>query len=186
MTFFSRIFGKKAVDVKATELTQPSVPRDLFIEDRDPDFFQSELKSSPEREKSLLDDLLSWDYEAMGRAAGYALHDLSRMDEQLDKIASEFRLAYARAIQDLEFEMDGLEKHLTERMEAEAPDTFRKIKGKHELCARQKRELMLQRDLAVTGEGYMEKATRYFRAGFREGYDLFIEEKLIFKRIKPI
>jgi hypothetical protein len=192
MTIFSKLFGKRPVESKttaihqATEPEKPVVPRDLFIEDRDPSFFEADTRSAPKIERSLLQDILSLDYEAMGRTAGYSLHDLGRMDEQLDKIASEFRLAYARAIQDLDIEMDGLERHITDRLEAETPDTYRRIKGRYDLCVREKRELMLQRDLAVTGEGYMEKATRYFQSGFRAGYDLYIEEKLLFKHPKTV
>lgn len=192
MTFFKRLFGIKDVATSpeispAAEATKVHVPRGLFVDESDPGLFDPVQFDAPRpKPKRLLDELLAKDYEQMGKEAGYKLHDLTLMDTQLKKITADFRLAFERAIQDLEVEMDGLRKHLTDRLKEEAESIYVDFQTRLDQCERQRKELMLQKDLVVTGDGYIEMPWTYFKSGFLKGYSLFAEEELIFKHTKTL
>lgn len=191
MTFFSKLFGKRPVAVQteapAVMETAPKIAKDLFVEDRHPEEFgMQEAAEKSRSEKTILEGLLDRDYQEMGHRDGYHMHDLSWREMRLELIAADFRQAFDMALQDIDIQLDQLGMHLTAILEEEAPDLHKKIQIRHDQLVRQRRELMLQKDLAVTGEGFVEKSAKYYKAGFREGYDLYIQEELIFKHIKTL
>lgn len=189
MTIFSRLFGKRPAFIQteapATIDAAHPIAKELFIEDRAPHEFEV-AQQLPAKQKTILHDLLQKDYHTMGHRDGHRLHDLTRQDLQLEIIAAEFRQAYDMALQDIEIQLEQICMHLTEKVAAEAPDIHEKLQTRHDQLVKQKRELMLQKDLAVTGEGFVEKSVRYYKAGFREGFDLYVEGELIFKHIKTL
>lgn len=166
----------------------PAIPKHLFIEDRHPrDLDRQEdgaLKKS-ERE-TILQHLLDRDYRSLGRLDGYKMCHLSKMEEGVELIASDFRQAYDMALQDFQVEIDSLDIQLKPELEELMPDIYEKIRSRLDQLIMQKTDLMLQKDLAVTGEGYLEKPVKYYKAGFREGYDLYVQEKLMFKHVKTL
>lgn len=190
-TLFKKIFGS------AKEVTTPQLPtipeaatgpvKELFVEERHPtEFLAPDPPQRRKREKTILEDLLAIDYAALGQKEGYEQHDLSKLDMQLDLLVSDFRLAFDRALQDIEVELEPLGIHLTDRVKEETPELFAKIRVRQEQLIKQRSELLTQKDLAVTGEGFIEKPYRYYKSGFRRGYDLYVEEQLIFKHIKTL
>src|SRR5690554_3780541 len=113
MTFFSRLFGKRPEAAQtltpATLEAVPSIARDLFTEDMHPSEFEEEAVQKEVRiEQTLLDSLLSRDYEEMGYKDGFRMHDLTRMEIQLEVMASDFRQAYDMELQDIEVQMGAL------------------------------------------------------------------------------
>jgi hypothetical protein len=190
MTIFSKIFGKRKrtepVTVAEPQFEQPKVPRDLFVEDRHPDDiertkFQGRADSSP---KPILQTLLERDYHGLGYRDGYGLHDIDKLVFQLEVIASDFRQAYDRALQDIVMDMDALVPHLTDKVQEVAPEIHRKSKTRYEQLDREFRSLSLQKDLALTGEGYIERSIKYYKSGFIEGYEFYLEEKKMFSHPK--
>lgn len=166
---------------------EPAIAKDLFIEERHPREFEAQPPQEvAAKEQTILEALLERDYRAMGHRDGYHMHHFSRMDLQLEVIAADFRQAYDMALQEVEIQLEVLGIHLSDRMESTAPDMHEKIQTRHDQLVKQKRELMLQKDLAVTGEGFVERSAKYYQAGFREGYDLYVQEEVIFKHIKTI
>ena len=190
-TFFKKLFGSRPAaaqpELSATSVSPASPTKDLFIEDRHPqEFLSPEPVRQTKREKTILEQLLTLDYMGMGHKDGYEIHDLAGLDMQLELIATDFRQAFDKALQDIEVQLEPLGIHLTERMREDTPELFEKIHTRKEQLVKQKRELMTQKDLALTGEGYVEKPYRYYKVGFRRGYDLYVEERLIFKHIKTL
>lgn len=190
MTFFSKLFGKKKEAISTTvspEMEKELVPKEIFIEERDPFILEIEDKISPAPEdQPILGKLLSRDYRELGFKDGYHLHDLGRLQMQLDIIASDFRQACDRVMQDLTLAMEVLKPHLTERMESEIPELYLKSKTTMEYYESKKRELQMEKDLAVLGEGYIERSVRYYKAGFIEGYTFYLEDEKMFKPFKLI
>lgn len=190
-TFFQKIFGTRPAAAQP-ELPAPSVSpafpkRELFVEDREPgEFLSPEPARLTKREKTILEELLALDYAGMGHKDGYEIHALEGLDMQLELIATDFRQAFDKALQDIEIQLEPLGIHLTERMKEETPELYEKIHTRQDQLVKQRRELMQQKDLAITGEGFVEKPYRYYKAGFRRGYDLYVEEQLIFKHIKTL
>lgn len=190
-TFFQKLFGTRPATAQPempAPILSPTFPkRDLFIEDREPrEFLSPEPVRLTKREKTILEELLALDYAGMGHKDGYEIHDLAGLDMQLELIATDFRQAFDKALQDIEVQLEPLGIHLTDRMREETPELFEKIHTRQDQLVKQKRELMTQKDLALTGEGFVEKPYRYYKAGFRRGYDLYVEEQLIFKHIKTL
>jgi hypothetical protein len=190
-TFFKKLFGTSPAPAQTEIPTISGIPafptRELFIEDRDPrEFLAPEPPKKTRRERTILEELLSIDYAGTGHKDGYEIHDLAGLDMQLELIASDFRQAFDKALQDIEAELEPLGIHLTERVQQGAPELYEKIHTRQDQLVKQKRDLILQKDLAVTGEGFIEKPHRYYMAGFRRGYDLYVEEQLIFKHIKTL
>lgn len=190
-TFFQKLFGKTPAaaqsELPAPIVSTPHPARELFIEDRHPEeFLAPEPVRTIKREKTILEELLSQDYAGMGHKDGYEIHDLAGLDMQLELVATDFRHVFDKALLSIEAELEPLGIHLTDRVRQDAPELYEKIHTRHDQLVKQKRELMLQKDLAVSGEGYVEKPYRYYKVGFRRGYDLYVEEQLIFKHIKTL
>jgi hypothetical protein len=183
MTIFSRLFGKRPaaaqVQVAPAVLETPVVDRALFVEEPE----QEVSKGIPEDE-TVLADLLVRDYESMGRKDGHEYHDLDRMEFQLELIAADFRQAYDKELQEVEHQMSELEPYLVDKTREVAPDLFVKLETKHKSLLRKQRDLLLQKDLAMTGEGYIESAVKYYKAGFLSGFGLRMKEDVIFKHVK--
>lgn len=185
MTFFSRLFGKRAEATHssspATWEAAPPVTKDLFTEDRHPTELEGRQAAPADaKPETVIGRLLERDYEEMGYRDGFRMHDLARMELQLEVIAADFRQAYDMELQEIEVQMGALEKYLVEKTKKEAPDLHEKMRTHHDQLAKKKRELMLQKDLAVTGEGFVERPVKRYKAGFRAGFDLYVEEQLMF------
>jgi hypothetical protein len=191
MTVFSRLFGKKEV-AKAAPVqdipSSPSIDKMTFIEDRHPSdiFREAPIEEKVVERKTILEELLAKEYYSMGKRDGYEEHSLTLMEEHLDIIASDFREAYYKAIQDIDLSLSEMEVYLSETYKEKVPEIYEKIKTKYDQLKEQKKELLLQMDLGAIGEGFIEKSVRLYRAGFRKGFALWSEEELIFKHIKTI
>jgi hypothetical protein len=195
MTFFSKLFGKKAptmveqdkVAMDPMMASIPQIDKSIFIEDRDPTvLFPVQESIRPKPRKSILDDLKSEDYYGMGKRDGYEDHQLTLQDMQVDIIASRFKEEFHKALEDIEERISMMGMYLTPELQLAMPEQHELIHTKHDLLIKQKRTLMLQMDLAVTGEGYIEKSVRYYKAGFRKGMALYLEEKLLFDQSKSL
>lgn len=190
MTLFDRIFGKKKADSDAAE--KPLVPymdKALFIEEREPSELLGEAprpKAYREVEPTVLGDLLDRDYFAMGRRDGYADHTLEVMEEQIELIAAGFREAYYKSRGDILERMDQVKLELTPKAKVIMPDQYARVEKKLQYLERSLEEVMLQIDLASCGEGYMEQSVRSYRAGYRKGYTLRLDEDVLFRDFKII
>ncbi|WP_146260421.1 hypothetical protein [Algoriphagus chordae] len=165
--------------------TVPQVDRSIFLEERDPSFLissqETPIKKAP---KGILEDLKSEDYYGMGKRDGYDDHELTLMEMHVDIIASRFKEVFHKALEDIEERIAMMGMYLTPEFEAAMPEQHELVHTKHDLLVKQRRELSLQLDLAVTGEGYIEKSVRYYKAGFRKGMALHLEEKVLFHKPK--
>lgn len=188
MTVFSRLFGKRPVAVQAQEapalVESPKVERALFIEE--PVGIGEGLQPVIEQEQTVLSGLLERDYEDMGRKDGHEYHDLDRMKLQIELIAADFRQAYDMELQEVEHQLGQLEPQLREDLKEIDPGLYRKIDSKFKELTKTKRDLQLQKDLAVLGEGFIEPAVKYYRAGYLSGMKVRLEGDLLFRHIKII
>lgn len=188
MTIFSRLFGKRpaAAQVQETPATleTPLVDRALFIEE--PEAEAGKVGGISQERGTVLADLLEVDYESMGWKDGHDYHDLDRMEFQMELIAADFRQAYDRELQEIGHQLEVLEPYLVEKMKAEAPDLYSKIETKHKSLLKKQRDLMLQKDLAVTGEGYIEPAIKRYKAGYLSGFGTKLQGDVLFKHVKII
>lgn len=191
MTVFSRLFGKKEV-AKAAPVQDipsgPSIDKMTFIEDRHPSdiFREAPIIEQVVERKTILEDLLAKEYYSMGKRDGYEEHCLTLLEEHLDIIASDFREAYYKAIQDIDLVLSEMEVYLSETYKEKVPEIYGRIKTRYDQLKEQKKELLLQMDLGAVGEGFIEKSVRLYRAGFRKGFAIWSEEELIFRHIKTI
>lgn len=195
MTFFSKLFGKKAPTlVEHSTLpmgdmmaTIPQIDKSIFLEERDPlELFPTHEIPHRKARKSILEDLKSEDYHGMGKRDGYEDHELTLMEMHVDILASRFREAFQKALEEIEERIAMMAMYLTAELESAMPEQHKLIYTKHDLLIKQKRDLTLQMDLTVTGEGYIEKSVRYYKAGFRKGMALYLEEKLLFDQSKSL
>lgn len=186
MTIFSKLFGKRPAAAYVQEapamMETPVIDRALFVEE--PPREERGHTATLAEEGTVLASLLVRDYQSMGRKDGYEYHDLDRMDFQMELIAADFRQAYDKELQEVEHQMAELEPYLVEKIKLEAPDLYIKIETKHKSLLKKQRELMLQKDLAMTGEGYIEPAVKYYKAGFLSGFGVKMKEDILFKHVK--
>ncbi|MDN3601637.1 hypothetical protein QWZ00_00695 [Belliella kenyensis] len=185
MTIFSRLFGKRpavaTVHEQPAVVEAPVIDRALFIEEAAP-----EPRRSREETLTILEELKSRDYERMGKEDGYEFKDFSRMDLQLELIAADFREAYDKELAKVSYQLSELEAVLEERLRETIPGIYRELETKYKSLKAKERELLLQKDLAVTGEGYVERAMKYYRAGFEAGLGVRLKGDLMFKHISVV
>lgn len=194
MSIFSKLFGKKApnpVEPQSQHLTPsepmatkvPQIDKSLFTEDRHP----FELFSSPDQmeqkrsKKSLLEDLKSKDYYAMGMRDGLDDPNFETMDQNVNLIACDFKEVYAQAIQEIDDHLLKIERTLVPQFEEQMPYEYREVMLQKEKLEEQKRDLRRQFDLAAMGEGYIEKSIERYKAGFKKGFRQWSNENLMFK-----
>lgn len=183
MTIFSRLFGKRPAAVQAQEapalVEAPMVDRALFIAEPIEPGMQDELE-----EASVLSGLMKRDYEDKGRKDGHEYYDLDRMKLQIELIATDFRRAYDKELEEVECQLGQLEAQLREDLQEMAPGLYRKLDTRFKELEKTKRGLQLQKDLAVLGEGYVESAVKYYKAGYLSGMKVRLEGDLLFKHVK--
>ncbi|WP_439490542.1 hypothetical protein [Algoriphagus sp.] len=193
MNFISKLFSKAApvqVEQNAVPnnsdndmLTQlPQIDKSLFTEDRHPsEIFPIQDQGQGSAKKSILEDLKARNYFAMGRRDGHEDHNFETMDQNVNLIACDFKEVYARAIEEIDEHLFKIERILDPKFEKEMPLEYREVIKQQEQLLEQKRDLKQQFDLAVLGEGYIEKSVQQYKAGFKKGYKLWTEENLMFK-----
>jgi hypothetical protein len=196
MSIFSKLFEKKApalVEPQSQTATDkatlvPSIDKSLFTEDRHPSelFPTVESTSQSKSRKSILEDLKSKDYHAMGMRDGYDDHNFETMDQHVNLISCDFREVYSLAIQELDEQLLNIERTLVPQFEEQMPYEYREVKLQKEKLEEQKRDLKQQYDLATLGEGYIEKSVEQYKVGFRKGFNQWKEEKLMFQAFNTL
>jgi hypothetical protein len=197
MSIFSKLFGKKApatVEPQSQTATDtlatlvPSIDKSLFTEDRHPSelFPTVESTSQTKCRKSILEDLKSKNYYAMGLRDGYDDHNFEIMDQHVNLISCDFREVYSLAIQELDEQLLNIERTLVPQFEEQMPYEYREVKLQKEKLEEQKRDLKQQYDLATLGEGYIEKSVEQYKVGFRKGFNQWKEEKLMFQAFNTL
>lgn len=199
MNLFSKLFGKKApIQVEQTnhvtsptpEMEQkvPKIDQSLFAEDRHPSELFPILQEEPTQtsKRSLLEDLKAQNYYAMGRKDGYDDPNFEVMDQNLNLIACDFKEVYAQAIQEIDQQLFKIERILDPKFESEMPMEYREVNKQCEQLEEQKRDLKQQFDMAILGEGYIEKSVQQYKAGFRKGFSLWKNENLMFQPFKTL
>jgi len=198
MNLFTKLFGKKApVSVEPTsplsnpslelETHTPFIDKSLFTEDRHPsELFPIVEESSKVSKRSLLEDLKSQNYYAMGKRDGHEDHSFEVMDQNVNLIACDFKEVYSRAIQEIDEQLFKIERTLDPKFENEMPLEYREVTMQKEQLEKQKRDIMQQFDFAVLGEGYIEKSVQQYKAGFRKGFSLWKDENLMFHPFKTL
>ena len=189
MTIFSRLFGKKAPATVEQTITDkfetsplsqvPQIDKSLFIEDRHPKDITRSIEASHIGPIGILEDLKERDYFSLGRRHGYEDRSIDVMEEHVDIIASEFKEAFYAALEDLDEKIDDLAIYLTDEIKKVMPHQYEEIHTKQDKLVKQKREILSQIDLAVLGEGYIERSVRLYRAGFKKGFAFFAQEELL-------
>lgn len=193
MSIFTKLFGKKApVSVEQqSQILNPSEPlaaqvpqidKSLFTEDRHP----SELFPIPDADqkksrKSILEDLKTRNYYAMGMRDGLDDHKFETMDQNVNLIACDFKEVYSQAIQEIDDHLLKIERTLDPHFEEQMPYEYREVLLQKEKLEEQKRDLRQQFDLATLGEGYIEKSVEQYKAGFRKGFKQWTQENLMFQ-----
>lgn len=199
MNLFSKLFGKKApVQVEQNSQTQtptqemeqhvPKIDQSLFTEDRHPSELFPILEREPAKnsKRSLLEELKAQNYYAMGKRDGYEDPNFEVMDQNVNLIACDFKEIYAQAVQEIDQQLFKIERILDPKFESEMPMEYREVNKQREQLEEQKRDLKQQFDLAVLGEGYIEKSVQQYRAGFRKGFSLWKNENLMFQPFKTL
>lgn len=194
MSIFSKLFGKKApalVEPQSQVLTPsdsmtntvPMIDKSLFTEEKHPSELFSILDSlgSKKTKKSLLEDLKSKNYYAMGMRDGLDDPNFETMDQNVNLIACDFKEIYSQAIQEIDEQLLKIDRTLVPQFEEQMPYEYREVMLQKERLEEQKRDLKQQFDLAAVGEGYMEKSVEQYKAGFRKGFRQWTNENLMFK-----
>jgi hypothetical protein len=194
MSILTKLFGKKApasvepqsqvlTPTESMATTVPMIDKSLFTEDRHPSelFPIPDSMSSKKSKKSLLEDLKSKNYYAMGMRDGLDDPNLETMDHHVNLIACDFREVYSQAIQEIDEQLLKIERTLVPQFEEMMPFEYREVNLQKEMLEEQKRDLKQQFDLAAMGEGYIEKSVEQYKAGFRKGFRQWTSENLMFK-----
>ncbi len=183
MTLFDRIFGKKQTAAEPIERpADTSIAKELFIEERDLlELSGGAQKPGPEAAPTVLAALLARDYFSIGQKDGYEEYVLEVMDERIALIAAGFREAYYREKADLLERMDQVKLALTPKAKEVMPDQYARIEKQLEYLERRMEDILLQIDLASCGEGYIEQSVRAYKAGFRKGFTLRLDEDVLFR-----
>jgi hypothetical protein len=193
MNLFSKLFGKKApvqVEQNSQTLTPtqemeqhvPKIDQSLFTEDRHPsELFPIHHEESKSKKRALLEDLKGQNYYAMGKRDGYEDPHFDVMEQNMNLIACDFKEVYTQAIQEIDEQLFIIEKTLDPKFESEMPHEYREVIKQKERMEEIKRDLKQQFDMAVLGEGYIEKSIQQYKAGFKKGVSLYKNEKLMFQ-----
>jgi uncharacterized protein (UPF0335 family) len=193
MNLFSKLFGKKApaqVEQNTQTLTPtqemeqqvPKIDQSLFTEDTHPsELFPIHNEESRTKKRSLLEDLKAQNYYSMGKRDGYEDPNFEVMEQNMNLIACDFKEVYAQAIQEMDEQLFIIEKALDPKFESEMPHEYREVIKQKERLEEIKRDLKQQFDMAVLGEGYIEKSVQQYKAGFKKGISLYKNEKLMFQ-----
>lgn len=194
MSIFNKLFGKKApvsvepqspvlTPTESMATTVPMIDKSLFTEDRHPSelFPVSDSLASKKSKKSLLEDLKSKNYYAMGMRDGYDDPNFETMNQNVNLIACDYKEVYALAIQEIDEQLLKIERTLVPQFEEQMPFEYREVKLQKEMLEEQKRDLKQQFDLATLGEGYIEKSVEQYKAGFRKGLRQWTDEVVLFK-----
>ena len=120
----------------------------------------------------------------MGRRSGLEDHHPEVMEEQLDLSAAAFREAYYREKAATLDRIDTYKLELSPKTKEVMPYQYARIEKKVEQEQRRLEDIQIQIDLAACGEGYIEQSVRQFKAGFRKGYTLWLDEEIVFKERK--
>jgi hypothetical protein len=194
MSIFTKLFGKKAPASveQQTQILNPSEPlaaqipqidKSLFTEDRHPNELFPSMDPSGQKKskKSILEDLKTRNYYAMGMRDGLDDHNFDSMDQNVNLISCDFKEVYAQAIQEIDEHLLKIAKTLVPQFEEQMPYEYREVMLQKEQLEEQKRDLKQQFDLANMGEGYIEKTVEQYKAGFKKGFRQWTEENLMFK-----
>ena len=194
MNIFNKFFGKKAPAtvepqsqnlhlIEAMTLQDNPIDKSLFTEDRHPNelFVSSEPGSRKKTRKSILEDLKSKDYYAMGMRDGFEDPNFDTMNQLVNLISCDFKEVYTLAIQEIDEQLFRIDRTLIPQFEEEMPFEYREVKLQKEKLEEQKRDLKQQFDLAALGEGYIEKSVEQYKAGFRKGYRQWTNENILFQ-----
>ena len=192
MNILSKLFGKKAqtTEVSPTleqfdpfNLQDNLIDKSLFTEDRHPNelFVSSEPGSRKKSRKSILEDLKSKDYYAMGMRDGFEDPNFDTMNQLVNLISCDFKEVYTLAIQEIDEQLFRIDRTLIPQFEEEMPFEYREVKLQKEKLEEQKRDLKQQFDLAALGEGYIEKSVEQYKAGFKKGFRQWTNENLLFQ-----
>lgn len=197
MNILSKLFGKKAQTTEVSPSLEQFDPfnvqdnpidKSLFTEDRHPNelFVSSESGSRKKSRKSILEDLKSKDYYAMGMSDGLEDPNFDTMNQLVNLISCDFKEVYTLAIQEIDEQLFRIDRTLIPQFEEEMPFEYREVKLQKEKLEEQKRDLKQQFDLAALGEGYIEKSVEQYKAGFRKGYRQWTNENLLFQPFNSI
>ena len=194
MSILTKLFGKKApasveqqsqvlTPIESMATTVPMIDKSLFTEDRHPSelFPVTDSITTKKSKKSLLEDLKSKNYYAMGKRDGYDDPNFETMNQNITLIACDYKEVYAVAIQEIDEQLLKIERTLVPQFEEQMPFEYREVKLQKEMLEEQKRDLKQQFDLATLGEGYIEKSVEQYRAGFRKGLRQWTDEVVLFK-----
>jgi hypothetical protein len=199
MNLFRKLFGRKApTSVEPSNQTSnptqemeqqtPLIDKSLFIEDRHPSELFPSLGEEPAQpsKRSLLGELKSLNYYAMGKRDGLEDPNFEVMEQNVNLIACDFKEVFSQAIQEIDEQLFKIERILDPRFESEMPMEYREVSKQREQLEEQKRDLKQQFDMAVLGEGYIEKSVQQYKAGYRKGFSLWKNENLMFQPFKTL
>jgi hypothetical protein len=192
MNILSKLFGKKAQNTEVSptleqidpfQILDNQIDKSLFTEDRHPNelFLDSEPGSRKKTRKSILEDLKSKDYYAMGMRDGFEDPNFETMNQLVNLISCDFKEVYTLAIQEIDEQLFKINRTLIPQFEEEMPYEYREVQLQKEKLEEQKRDLKQQFDLAALGEGYIEKSVEQYKAGFKKGFRQWTNENLLFQ-----
>lgn len=170
--------------VETMEASRPTIDQLLFTEDRHPTVLFPSGESKPvsvQSKKTILEDLRSKNYFAMGMRDGLEEHNFETMDQNVNLIACDFKEVYSQAIQEIDEQLLKIARVLDPKFEEQMPLEYREVLLQKETLEEQKRDLQQQFDLANLGEGYIEKSVQQYKAGFRKGFKQWTDANLMFK-----
>jgi hypothetical protein len=192
MNILSKLFGKKAQNTEVSptleqidpfQILDNQIDKSLFTEDRHPNelFLDTEPGSRKKTRKSILEDLKSKDYYAMGMRDGFEDPNFETMNQLVNLISCDFKEVYTLAIQEIDEQLFKINRTLIPQFEEEMPYEYREVQLQKEKLEEQKRDLKQQFDLAALGEGYIEKSVEQYKAGFKKGFRQWTNENLLFQ-----
>lgn len=152
---------------------QPTViDRNLFVEDAEP-----MLKNPIKKVINAIELFLDQKFEWQGYNDGYSHPETDYLDNKVQMLRSEFRLAVDKCMDSRRTEVGELKLHLIQtegispRLEAQLKEKVRQL----EITIH---ELDTQKILSVGDEGIISSAILSYRLGFRKGLETYQREKL--------
>lgn len=186
MNRFIQLISRKPRTAPATAIATPvSAPinREIFIDTEIPMPAAAPASSAPAQQPvayvSRVKQLANRDRFQEGYSAGFDFHDLETGRKLVERIKAEIRLALNEECDKLEGMIANLDRELSALGDEPAHSaTIRKTQTQREDMERYRLTLEGHKLLVVGNDGFAELPVASFHAGFKQGYEKYLQEIL--------
>lgn len=176
MNIFKSLFGKPtAIEVAPTPTF---VDERLFVSNEEP---VTDANLAPSK-LNALEEIIARNFVNEGFSDGYESHNVGLLANRMESMVAEYRLVFRSQIQQIDALITELQPYLMDEVKVHMKEQYVRILAQHDQLKLEKAALEGELELAVKGEGLIEKAICDYRLGFEKGFALFTDERLLTKR----